>query len=153
MTDALRRIEQRQDDFVRRLDSSDRVNADHREDDAKSFRELHSLVNSTSREVMDAIKAMQTTFNGKIEDVKKELEELTSKVNPLEAANLKSEGYREGFAAAKRPNPWLLQIAPVVVAVVLAALGSWIAHDYYSPARELKTTATTTSVTVDGTHK
>lgn len=141
-----KKLTQRQIALEEQATREAKINADHRDNDVKSFAEVKAAISSNGDELRKAIVTMGGNLEAKIENLQHELRSGLSDVAQLKSDKLKSDAFTEGFKSAKQPNPWVLQIAPVIVATALAALGSWIAHDYYAPNNEQKSIVTSTTV-------
>lgn len=70
---------------------------------------------------------------------------LHNQIDAFRLDKAKAEGRAEALAEARKPNPWALAIAPVVVGLLLGAIVSWAARDQIQGGLGTQGRATTTT--------
>lgn len=68
--------------------------------------------------------------DGKVEVLDSKLDDLAKKLNDIATANATAIGVASALADARKPNPWLLAIAPVIAGILFGGIVSWAARDH-----------------------
>lgn len=78
-------------------------------------------------------------------EVKADVKEIRTILDEIKKAQVKSAGISEGFARARKPNPWLVSASSGIAALLLGMILSWLARDHVQGGLGAGISTTTTS--------
>jgi len=119
--------------------------AEHRDNDVKSFAEQTAGRAADRSAIMGALNDLRTDIGQRFGEVEHKIEAALADVAGIKSEKREADAYAQGVADTKKPNPWLLQIAPVIATALIASIAAWVAHDYAQPSNEQHASTTVTT--------